>query len=300
MRKYTCKMKFQKYKNIKKSEQPVTVSTLRKNISKSYIGRLKIRFFAIPGRFKRFYREYKLPTIATIVFLLVIISLSAVRQLERTSLLALINDVTGGGQRYSSLLSSDQVDEFIRNDTSEQNVGSSESVDQSVSESAQSNSTPFSLENNDASSSSPAPTNTGTQSESDEENTSTNDNETPGVPSLPFESSIASFSRNVTILQCSNPSKRNKGSCSKVYSFNSDINTFNGPGSVSYSWQSNIASGNGNGNFSVGMGSSITSVSKQVTLGCNKDTSFTLQLAVLSPNTSSSNTITINHNCNEI
>lgn len=293
-------MKFQKYKNISKSEQPVTVSTLRKNISKSYIGRLKIRFFTILGRFKRFYRAYKLPTIATIVFLLIVISLSAVRQLERTSLLALINDVTDGGQRYSSLLSSDQVDEFIRNDTSEQNVGSSESVDQSVSESAQSNSTPFSLENNDASSPSSVSTNTGTESESDEENTSTNDNETPGVPSLPFESSIASFNRNVTILQCNNPSKRNKGTCSKVYSFNSDINTFNGPGSVSYSWQSNIDSGNGNGNFSVGMGSSITSVSKQVTLGCNKDTSFTLQLSVLSPNTSSSNTITINHNCNEI
>jgi hypothetical protein len=292
-------MKIKKFKKSHKSEQSITVATLRKNISKSYISRLKIRFFAIVSRFKRFYRSYKMPTIATIVFLLVIASLSVVRQLERTSLLALINDVTDGGQRYSSLLSTDQVDEFIRNDTTEQNVGQPESVDRSVSESAQSNSTSFSLDNSNTNPSTTVSLNTGNQSEGGTDNTGGN-NEPPVVSTPPFESSIVSFSRSTTILQCSNPSKRNKGTCSKVYSFNSDIKTSNGPGSVSYDWQSNIASGNGSGNFSVGLGSAITAVSKQVTLGCNKDSSFTLQLAVLSPNTSSSNTITVNHNCNEL
>jgi hypothetical protein len=293
-------MKIKKIKKTPKTEQPITVDALRKNISKSYLGRLKIRFFATMSRFKRFYRAYKMPTIVTIVFLLLILSLSVVRQLERTSLLALINDVTDGGQRYSSLLSTDQVDEFIRNDTNEEGLGPTESVNQPVSESTQSNSTSFSLDNNNTSvSTTEVPSNTDTQNVNEEVDTGT-DNQPPIVPTVPFESSIVSFARSTTTLQCNNPSKRNKGTCSKVYSFNSDIKTSNGPGSVSYAWQSNISSGNGSGNFSVGAGSAITAVSKQVTLGCNKDESFTLQLAVLSPNTSSSNTITVNHNCNEL
>jgi hypothetical protein len=296
------KIKNFKIPHKKKHNQPLTVDNLRKNVSKSYIGRLKIRLLSIVSRFKRFYRAYKMPTIATIAFLLLILSLSVVRQLERTSLLALINDVTDGGQRYSSLLSTNQLDEFIRNDTTEENVGSTEQDNQSVSESAQSNSTSFSLDSTSKTNpTTTVSTNTGNQSSGNNNDTTGGDNEPPVVvPTLPFESSIVSFSRSTTTLQCANPSKRNKGTCSKVYSFNSDIKTSNGPGSVSYAWQSNIASGNGNGNFSVGDGNAITAVSKQVTLGCNKNTSFTLQLAVLSPDTSSSNTITVNHNCNEL
>ena len=85
-----------------------------------------------------------------------------------------------------------------------------------------------------------------------------------------------------------------------MYSFTAGIRAVNGPGTVNYAWQSSIEAGNGTGNYTAGAGSTLTSINKGITLLCSKNASFTIQFAILSPVFSNSNTITVNHNCDEI
>lgn len=293
----------------KKSKNPTsnqTVDSLRKDVANSVFTKARIKAIALNGRAKRLYHEYRLPTIATGVFLLVLIALGVVRQLEQTSLLALRNEVTNSDDIYATLLTDSEAIEFTRDDTTEQNsTTTATSSSPSISNSTQSTSTPFTFS-----------TGTNTSPTSGDDDTSTGGTTTPGggssgsggdsgggttpPPTDPFTASIDSLAQGSTTLQCANPSKPNKGSCAKVYSFSSNVRTLNGPGTVSYAWQSSTSAGNGSGGFSVGAGSAITAVNKEVSMGCNKPASFTIQLALLSPSFTSSNTITVNHNCNEI
>jgi hypothetical protein len=282
----------------RKKQKPtadLTVSALNRRLSHSYAHKVKIKIFIFINRLKRFYREYRLPSIVSMVFLALLLTLLMVRQLERTSLIALRNEVSDGGNGYSLLLSADQRDEFAKNDTTED-----EQANQNVSgggltgeNSIQSTSNSFSVI--DGSSTSSGSNTTGGTS-----NTGDNTNDVVIEEPKPFSTSIESFSQGATSLQCTNASKPSKGSCSKVYSFNASIRAVNGPGTVSYAWQSNIESGNGTGSYTAGSGNTVTSVNKGITLACNKNTSFTIQFAILSPVFSNSNTISVNHNCNEI
>jgi hypothetical protein len=285
-------IKIHNKKNKINSEQ--TISDLNRSVSHSVIGKSKIRLLAVISRLKRFYRDYRLPSIASISFLLIILVFAFIRQLEQTSLLALRNEVTNGGNGYSILLSAESADQFTRNDTSEdqQNNQSTGQNSNPESNSTQSTSNSFTITTDN----SPTTSNSGGGGSGGSGSGSGG-----SVPKAePFAAAIDYFNQGNTSLQCTNPSKPNKGSCSKLYTVSAGIKSSNGPGTVNYVWQSNIDAGNGSGNFIAGDGSSITSVSKGITLSCSKNSSFTIQIALVSPTFSNSNTITINHNCNEL
>lgn len=279
-----------------KSSADLTISDLNRSVSHSIIGKARIRTVSIIGRFKRFYRDYRLPSIASLAFLSIVLVFGVVRQFERTSLVSLRNEVTNGGNGYSILLTADDADQFTRNDTTEsqQNNQSTTQNNSPESNSTQSTSNSFALvADNTPTTSSDGGTGSGSGGSSSGGGGS--------VPQAnPFDAVIDSFTQGSVTLQCTNPSKPKKGSCSKLYTVNAGIRTLNGPGNVNYNWQSNIDAGNGSGNFSAGEGSAITSVSKGITLSCTKSSSFTIQIALVSPTLSNSNIITINHNCNEL
>lgn len=288
----------------KQNNSEQTIALLNKTVSHSFLKRTRVKIFAVEGKIKKFYRDYRLPSIASLVFLLLILSLTIIRQLEQTSLLALRNEVTEGGAGYSLLISSDESDEFSRGSTEEDTDNlSGQQTTISNSNSTQSTSNSFTITNSTDLS---APSSGGDSSSA---GSNTNDDSSAGgstgedvtpIPVVPFTAKIDSFSQGLVSLQCSNSSKRNKGTCSKVYSFKSGVRTENGPGTVSYSWQSNVEPGNGNGSFLAGAGVSITTVNKEVSLSCTKSSSFTIQFVVLSPTFSNSSPISVNHNCNEL
>jgi hypothetical protein len=299
-------MKIKIHRKKHKPTADMTVSALNRSVSHSYVQKGKIRIYSLINRLKRFYREYRLPSIATMVFLVLLLSLAAVRQLERTSLLALRNEVSEGGNGYSLLLSADQSDQFSRNDTTEneQPNQSDSQNDSADSNSTQSTSNAFTVIDGSSTTTTSNNTsgtsnNTGSGSTGGSGTSSGSGNNTVPQPD-PFTTKIDSFSQGAVSLQCTNTSKPNKGSCSKVYTFTAGIQAINGPGLVSYAWQSNIDTGNGTGSYTAGAGSTLTSVNKAITLICTKNTSFTIQFAILSPVFSNSNTISVNHNCNEI
>lgn len=280
-----------------KVNSDLTISDLNRSVSHSILGKTRIRILSLVGRIKRFYRDYRLPSIASITFLFIVLAFGVVRQFERTSLIALRNEVTNGGNGYSILLSSDDADQFTKNDTAESQQANQPSSQNSSSDSnsTQSTSNSFALiaDNN--------PTITiGTGSSTGGGGSSGGGGGSSVPQADPFDAVIDSFVQENVSLQCTNPSKPRKGSCSKLYTVSAGVRTLNGPGSVNYNWQSNIDAGNGSGSFLADVGSSITSVSKGITLSCTNVSSFTIQLAIVSPVFINSNTITINHNCNEL
>jgi hypothetical protein len=296
-------MKIKIFKRKHKSNADLTVSALNRSISHSYVRKAKIKTFTLINHIKRFYREYRLPSIASMVFLFLILTLLTVRQLERTSLLALKNDLSEGGDGYSLLLSSDQRNQFSKNDTTENNQTnqSTSRSSSSDSESDQNTSNTFTvIDSSSTTPSSSSGSNTSSSSGSTGSGGTSGGNSGTVPQSDPFSTRIDSFSQGTVSLQCTNTAKPNKGSCSKVYTFSAGIQALNGPGTVSYSWQSNIDSGNGTGSYLAGIGSTTTTINKGITLICTKNSSFTIQFAVLSPVFSNSNTINVNHNCNEI
>lgn len=289
--------------------QTETVADLRKNILGSYWSRSRIKAMVAIARAKRAARGYKIPLIATTVFVAIILTLGVVRQFQKTSLLTLISRATNGGESYSTLLSIDESEEFTQDDTTEPERNDSGTI-VSRGDSAQTTSTPFTFSEETTSSSSGSSSSGssgsgsgssggGGSSGSGSGSGSSGGGDSGGddMPPPPFSASIASFAQGSTTLQCNNPSKPKLGTCSKVYSFAARISTNNGPGTVSYSWQSSQSSGSGGGSLSAGEGSAITSVSRDITLPCNKPDSFTIQFTISSPSVQNSNIISVNHNC---
>lgn len=277
-----------------KKSSDLTVADLKRSFAHSFFIRAKVKTMAFVGRIKRFYRDYRLPSISTAAFLIIIMMFAAVRQLERTSLIALINEVSGGGNGYSLLLDDDATDMFTRNDTTETEQSSGNIP---ATETTQSTSNSFT-----SVSDSPTITTdvgTGGSGNGSGSNGGSSGNGGTTQPE-PFEAELESFSEGSALLQCSNMSKPSKGSCTKLYSFIAGVKTLNGPGTVNYSWQSSIDAGDGNGSLSATTGLATTSVSKEIILSCSKESSFTILFSIISPAFYSSDTIDVNHNCNEI
>ena len=297
----------------------VKVSSLKRSVGRSYLGNGRVRAFTYVGRLKKFFREYSFPAFATLCFIVLVLVLSVMRLVERTSLISLRNNTTEGANGYSLLLDIDEIGRFIREGTNEQQPETSPSEDVPGANSTQSTSNTFSLSSgsssggdvsegggNDAGSqddtdqgSGDGDTGGGETGGGDPVDPDPGGGEDPGPPD-PFFSSIDSLSQGATSLQCSNPSKPRKGTCSKLYSFNAGVLAQNGPGSVSYSWQSSVAAGSGDGAFSVGLGDSVTSLNKEVAIACTNKSGFTIQFALLVPSLESSNTVAVNHNCDEL
>ncbi len=282
------------FKKNRLSNDQITVSTLNRTISRSFLAKYKIKTTMLAGRVKRFFREYRLPSIATSVFLILLLGLVIVRQLEQTSLISLRNEVTSGENGYSVLLSSDEADQFTRGDTAE-DPGQTAGADASNSNSTQNTPSSFNLVVDGS-----APTGNGTGTVGSGGGSGGNGGGSTPV-SQPFSAIIESFAQSNVTLVCSNPSKPNKGSCSKTYSFGAGVRTQHGPGNVSYSWQSSIDSGNGTGSFNTDQsGSVLTTASKDINITCTKDSSFTVRFSIVLPSSSNSSVLTTNHNCNEL
>ncbi len=276
------------------------VSSLKKHTSQSIVRRAKVKYFSTLARFKRLRHNYRVPLLATVIFLVLIIVFAAIRQFERTSLIGLINQVSTGSGGYANLLSVDEAQQFSKNDTTELEGQDTSQVNQGFddSDSTQSTSTAFAIDSGaPASSPTGASGSNGSGGSSGTGGTGATRNEP--VPA-PFSAKIDSLKQVSTSLQCKNPDKPNANNCSKVYSFSASIQTLNGPGSVSYTWQSNNSAGIGSGSFSAGAGSSVTTISKQITLECRTPTDFSLLVVLVLPAPKTSNTINVSHNCNEV
>lgn len=279
-----------------KQNDQLMVSSLKKYVKQSVVSRSKIKYFSLLAHFKRLRHNYRIPLFATILFLLLIIVFASIRQFERTSLIGLINQVSNGSGGYADLLSTDEAQQFIRNDTTELEGEDSNQINagSDSSDSTQSTSTSFVIDPGETPTPADGPGGGGTN---DPDNSDESDNDP--VPT-PFSAEIDSIRRVSTLLQCKNAGRPNKNFCSKVYSFSASIQTKNGPGSVSYSWQSNNSAGSGNGDFNAGLGNSVTTISKQITLECKSPTDFSLLVVLISPNSTASNAENVSHNCNEI
>lgn len=288
-------MKIKIFKKKRNKSADLTVTALNRSVSHSFFSKTKIKINSLFSRAKRFYRDYRLPSIASIAFLTLLLIFVVVRQLERTSLIALRNEVTDSDDGYSLLLSDDQKDQFTRNDTTEsgqQNQSTTQNnttADSNTTQNTAQDSTPLTIVSEN-----PTPVDIGAGSGG-----GSSGGGTVTQPD-PFEATVNSFSQASVVLQCANPSKPNKGSCSKIYTFNAGVRTINGPGTVNYTWQGSAEIGNTSGSLRSGTGSAITSVSRSVTQICTKDSSFTMRFTIISPATSNSNVITVNHNCSEL
>lgn len=281
--------------------QSETVAELRKNITQSVFSRSRVRVMTFLGRLKRSTQNYRIPLIASSIFIILVLSFGVVRQLQRTSLLSLINRATNGTDDYATLLSADQTDEFVRDDTSEPERDTNGTIISS-SNSTQSTSTSFTV--NEDTSNSNSGSSSGSSGGSSSGGSGGGSSGSGGSgggdtePPPPFSASIDSFSQGTTKLDCKNPSNPKIGNCSKVYSFNARVSTKNGPGTVAYRWQS--SQGGSSGSLSAGEGSTITAVTREITIECKSPTVFTIQFSITSPSISNSDILSVVHACNEI
>lgn len=277
----------------REKKAPLAVSSLKHHVGASVFRLARVKYAAYASRFKKFTAEYRLPVIASAIFLLIVSVFGVQRQFERRSLLELINTVSANENGYSNLISADQIDQFTRNDTSEseealnQTLTNDDSTRNANVNSTQNTSASFPINNDDWS-------NDGGSGSGDGGSGS------DPPPSPPFAASIESFAQTNVTLQCNNPSKPKKGTCSKVYGFSAGVRSSNGPGAVSYTWQSDADGGSGSGSFSAASGTSVTALSREVVLACNKSSSFSMSFIINAPSQVASNNINVSHNCNEL
>lgn len=223
---------------------------------------------------KQFARDYILPLSMTIVFLLSVASVAYVRANEKVEIAELPASSAITGQDYAKLLSGDKQDNFSKNAPGS-DVSSAESRASTPTEDT------FTIDpgSEDGSPSTGGGTNGGGST-------------TPA----PFSASALDLVATTNSLQCSTP-KFNKNKCSKTYSFAAHIRTFNGPGQVSYNWQSNVSGASSEGGYSAGSGTVSTPLGKEITVQCNQEGTYNLQLLVSSPSSVRSNVISFAHSC---
>ncbi len=246
------------------------------------------RHLRLPSRARlmRFRREYSLPLVATICFVVVVSGVAVLRASERAALIQLLPSISEINQEYSRLLSGDKADEFTKNQDNTDSVAATVPGRQTSAPAGSASSTTI---------------NTGTTSSSDGTTTGGGSSSGGGgTPAPVFSSSITSFQQTSVTLVCDGLVQV-KNKCSKRYVFSAGIRTNNGPGSVNYSWRSNYSIANQDASFSAGAGTANTPLQKQFDIPCkNNDGTYTLQLAVVSPTQAQSSTLSVNHNCNGI
>jgi hypothetical protein len=221
--------------------------------------------------------------IATVFFLIVLISGVYIRDLQHISVASIIESLGSQGVGYGKLLSNDK--------TAQLTVDNDNSINSGSTSSSSGTSGSFSVNTN-------SPASSGNHSGSG-----------GGGGSARFTAAIVSFEQPTVTLQCSKPLAKLKNLlknllkarwCNKEYTFSSGVRSQNGPGTISYGWRSTIASATQDGSISVGGGTVLTTLQKTITLPCDQPTNFTLQFVILTPNLTRSSVKNINHNCNEL
>ena len=219
---------------------------------------------------KKFSKIYNVPLTATVIFALLVAGATFVRISQRASLADWLAVATNAGKDYGTLLSQDKPDKTEQDDDNSQQLA----------QAPVGTSTSFAISPNNQ----PA----------------INFSPSGGTTQLSvFSVAIAYLQPNGVSLTCSTP-KPKPQTCSKQYLFNGGIRTQNGPGTVSYSWRSSIQGASENHSFLASNGEVLTPLQKIITLPCDMASTFTLQLAVLSPTLVQSAVLNTNHNCNEI
>lgn len=227
--------------------------------------------------FRHFAKEYSLPLILTIIFLVFVGVAMLFRSAQHASLANLLAGVTVSGQDYGTLLSKDKTDELKKNTDN----------NQPTTDAPAGTATSFAINTGTNPTSTTAPISSGGGSGT-----------VPVTPAA-FAASIAYFQRDNTELECTTP-KPKQQTCSKRYTFSAGIRTQNGPGNVSYGWRSNLQGVVEDNNVAVGGGAVLTPIQKVVVIACSSASSFSLQMNISSPTLTQSAVINTDHNCNEI
>ncbi len=229
---------------------------------------------------RHFVKDYSLPIILSVVFLLIVLLVTFMRATQRTSLANLLAQVTSGEQGYGTLLSKDEAEQVKTNNDTEE-------PDAQVPEGAPSS---LSFNNDSPTDVNAAPLSSGSNG---------GGADIVPQPVAVFSSSIASFQQNNVALECSTP-KPKPQTCSKRYNFSASVRTQNGPGTVRYGWRSNAAGAAADSTFTVAAGEVVTPLQKSIILDCTSPADYSLQLVIVSPTAAQSASLSISHNCNDI
>lgn len=234
---------------------------------------------ALPSNVKQFMRDYRLPVVASILFIVVILFLFVGRLREHNALGQIIAvNKSGGG--YANLLSQDKADDFVKRDVSADDAAAKDSANQQTSATSSATRQSTTITNPVTSGGGPTPN--------------------PIVAPQPFAATITDFLEDQSpSLQCPNGllGNINLNKCNKVYSFAASVRTTNGPGNVNYGWEYSV-SGSSTGNFVAASGTNIVTLHNQLTLSCKNPGSFNAKFVLTSPSTAQSATLQINHTCN--
>lgn len=225
---------------------------------------------------RHFARDYKLPLIATLIFIALIIGAVGYRAAQRSSLANLLEGVSSKDQDYGTLLSNDKTDELKKNTNND--------LPAATGQTSNTNSLTVNTGSSSGNSTTTPPTAGGGGG-----GTTT--------PPAQFTASISYFRQDSVTLECANPNNPKIQNCSKKYTFSAGIRSQNGPGTVNYGWRSSMQSAIGDASVSVASGEVVTNVQKVITLACSNVMAFSLQFQIASPSSAQSNTINTIHNC---
>lgn len=250
--------------------------------------------------FKSQVKNFRLPLLATAIFIMLAASLIWLRLHERNVLSELFSRNKAQGQNYAALLSRDRTDEFVKNKTKNDSQGGS-SIRGNQSASTPSTETSTTDNANPATVTSSSPPTTTSPQPSVVVSPSNPTSPTPPPPPPP-PPSITSFNAKFYLFQhsttmpvtCDGGSTSNN--CYRIYRFDAVIHYTSGPGTVKYTWR-NSKTGDKNESFVAGAGEDYIHVFTETQISCNLPGSFTAQALITSPNAESSDIVTLNHAC---
>jgi hypothetical protein len=255
----------------------------------------------IPSRVRAFEHDYRLPLVATGVFVAVLSALLLVRMHEHSIVAQVLSGTKTSGRDYATLLSQDKVaglnDDQLGTEESSAPATTQKSVNSTSTTFTSSSSSPTA---SSTTSTSPSGSTASGSSSSSPEVPATTPPASGGgttTPAPPFSASITSFRQEGSGVMTCSGSGSSGNKCSKTYTFTAGIQTANGPGTVNYNWRFSV-DGSSNGSFQAASGAFGTILQKQITLSCSNSTVFTAQMTLSSPAPTQSPVIAVTHVCN--
>jgi hypothetical protein len=256
----------------------------------------------IPSRVRAFEHDYRLPLVATGVFVAVLSTLLLLRMHEHSIVAQVLSGTKTSGRDYATLLSQDKVAGLNDNQLGTEEASTPASTQKSI------NSSSTTFTSSSGSTATSGNTSTAASGTASSSSSSSASSEVPATtpptsgggtttPAQPFNASITSFRQEGSGVITCNGSGSSGNKCSKTYTFTAGIQTANGPGTVNYNWRFST-DGSSNGSFQAASGTFGTILQKQITLSCSNPTAFTAQLTLSSPTPAQSPVIAVTHVCN--
>lgn len=228
----------------------------------------------------QFIRDYKLPMVISVVFILVVSLLLINRTINKIALAEVFSKTNSND--YNNLLS---------NNSDNTKTSSNTTADQQ--EADKPANTPFSI--------APSPTTPPTiQDPLPSPNNPPNQPAPPPTPPpMPFGVSVQSLSFvGSELIYCSSGPGGANTPCYRKYFYKSKLQTYNGPGTVKYRWEGTFDEINSNGSYSAGSGDQITTLNKDFQIPCSvPQQTFYIRFLTTEPNESSSAPLSQYHDC---